>query len=535
MKSTLFTVITLLPVLFSHAQNPHTGVYFGLPNKHVYIKDLIEYYDKGYYLQNFAHTPSGTGSMGWNIKTDINKEILWDQFLTHASCIPRGDAVALDNEGNRYVGGIIHSNIFPDNPFVAKFNPCGEKEWCVTLPRAEYGQGLVEGIVINDNEEVIVLLDYLLPASPEIEDCMFLAALSKDGELLWKNVYASPDNYPLLDDPNCEKLIYHDGEYYIAGRCYYAYPANPNHVFLRPFFVGIDSMFNEKWILPFASMDSIFGFGWDILPINDTLLMGVGSRRSPPPHKDNSLFMFFDKNGNEFGHFEIQSCSISPEVDFNATRSAFRINDTLFISPVFLSIGDEPFWSEIVFDILGNVHNYVIRGSSAGILRMAVTYDSNYVIGVPVFHNTAFREVFFYKIDQNLQPVPFDTTVYVYDSLCPYPIQSGIINLSECMVLISTDWIPTPQEYYARIRIIPITIYPNPAKDQITFVLENTRHHRNIELRCFNLLGMQQYQTKIQRGQQHASANVSNWPPGMYIAVVYSDGKPVGRGKFVVQ
>jgi hypothetical protein len=31
------------------------------------------------------------------------------------------------------------------------------------------------------------------------------------------------------------------------------------------------------------------------------------------------------------------------------------------------------------------------------------------------------------------------------------------------------------------------------------------------------------------------TANVSNWPPGMYIAVVYSNGKPVGRGKFVVQ
>jgi hypothetical protein len=76
---------------------------------------------------------------------------------------------------------------------------------------------------------------------------------------------------------------------------------------------------------------------------------------------------------------------------------------------------------------------------------------------------------------------------------------------------------------------------PNPASDHITFALENTEHHRNIELRCYNLLGMQQHQTKILRGQQQATISVSTWPPGMYVVVVYSDGRPVGRGKFVVQ
>jgi hypothetical protein len=79
-----------------------------------------------------------------------------------------------------------------------------------------------------------------------------------------------------------------------------------------------------------------------------------------------------------------------------------------------------------------------------------------------------------------------------------------------------------------------LNIYPNPAKDHITFALENTEHHSNIELRCFNLLGMQQHQTTILRGQQQTSANVSAWPPGMYVVVVYSDSRPVGKGKFVV-
>jgi hypothetical protein len=79
-----------------------------------------------------------------------------------------------------------------------------------------------------------------------------------------------------------------------------------------------------------------------------------------------------------------------------------------------------------------------------------------------------------------------------------------------------------------------LNIYPNPAKDHITFALKNTEHHRNIELRCFNLLGVQKHQTTILRSQQQASANVSAWPPGMYVVVVYSDSRPVGREKFVV-
>jgi len=85
-----------------------------------------------------------------------------------------------------------------------------------------------------------------------------------------------------------------------------------------------------------------------------------------------------------------------------------------------------------------------------------------------------------------------------------------------------------------------IGIYPNPANDQITFTLEHKEHHRNIELRCYNLLGRLQYQAKVvtnHDGVQNPigiTTNVNNWPPGIYIAVVYSDGKPVGSEKFVV-
>ena len=139
------------------------------------------------------------------------------------------------------------------------------------------------------------------------------------------------------------------------------------------------------------------------------------------------------------------------------------------------------------------------------------------------------------KLNLNLEFDSAYTGNFTYDSLCiPGPPQSGIVYLDNCDIILGTE-IPTAAEYRARIHTIPITIYPNPAKDKVTFALENTQHHRKIELRCFNLLGVQQHQTKILRGQQQTTANLSNWPPGMYVVVVYSDGMPVGRGKFVVR
>ena len=38
-----------------------------------------------------------------------------------------------------------------------------------------------------------------------------------------------------------------------------------------------------------------------------------------------------------------------------------------------------------------------------------------------------------------------------------------------------------------------------------------------------------------QLGVVQTMINVSTWTPGIYLAVVYEDGKPVGRSKFVVQ
>jgi hypothetical protein len=81
------------------------------------------------------------------------------------------------------------------------------------------------------------------------------------------------------------------------------------------------------------------------------------------------------------------------------------------------------------------------------------------------------------------------------------------------------------------INIMPFTIHPNPSDNgYITLTLDNPH---NLQLSCFNNFGQQIHQQEITGSE--TIIDVSTWSPGIYLAVVVEDGKPVGRSKFVVR
>jgi hypothetical protein len=110
------------------------------------------------------------------------------------------------------------------------------------------------------------------------------------------------------------------------------------------------------------------------------------------------------------------------------------------------------------------------------------------------------------------------------------------MDLTNCLVITSIEDWPTPDQYYESIRWIPITAYPNPVTEgKLTLEFENTEHHKNMELRCYDDFGRQVHSQKIYKGQQDTGLDVSGWSPGIYIAVVYSNGGARGKVKFVVR
>ena len=456
-------------------------IHIGLSNRDEAAGNIIEYYDKGYYIEGVAEVSQVW--KGWEVKTTINGDLLWDKILHHNLYHLEGVCAILDNEGYRYVAG----DKFIDNqwPFVSKFNPCGEKVWCKILADNQLDEGSVWDIIINENDEIIILGNYLTPGN---EMQIYLDCLSKDGEYLWKKQYARKEDHPWIDVPVAYDLMEHNHEYYISGYCYWPFPSDTTHYYQRPLFIGIDSMFNEKWILPFYALDSVFGKAYYSIPINDSIILGTGIRRNNES-LDYSLLALYNIYGEAVGYSEITNEEIGSDIHSNQIRDIDRINDTLFLAACMFGPGYSinP-GGEFVLDTAGNLYNFQSNPntSSASLIKSS---DNNFVLASTITEPSGDKNIFLQKIDKNLQPVPFDTNTYTYDSLCPGGIQSGTIDLSDCWVWTGTEEIPSPEEYYSFIATIPITAFPNPAETEITLAFENTDHHSNMVLECYNIYG----------------------------------------------
>ena len=525
MKQLVLITIGVLFIGSMYAQNQDWEVTYGFPGHIDYANDIIEDYDNGYYVV------SGSDYYSLKIKTSTNGSLLHDNIIAHDEGDISTWAVARDNIGNIFVGGpMFYDDTYP---WVAKFDSCGEKVWCRHFPNTEcdYGGGVWD-MLINTNNELIVLMHY---SCADEGDQIYLAGLDENGNELWKKPYATKKDYPLIVNPIGYDLMELNGGYYIAGDCYWPYPGNPNHVYLRPLFIGIDSYFKEKWMLPFYALDSVFGEARALLPLNDTVILGIGSRWSDG-YNMNTLIMAFNDKGEELAYFQIPNEAIGTNIDFNAVREFEKLNDSLFISPVYLGVEGEQHFGEIVYDIRGILHNNSIRDIYKYSTVFTKTNTNDFVIAASVEGNPSGSDIYLYKIDENLQSVPFDTTQHVYDSLCPHTIQSGTINLTDCLIVTDIGELPGPAEYYESLRWISINAYPNPVREgKVTLEFENTKHHQNMEICCYNNFGREIHRQKIYKGQQDTDVNVSAWGKGVYIAVIYSNGGAVGKVKFVVE
>jgi len=393
----------------------------------------------------------------------------------------------------------------------------------------QYENGWTSDILINENDEVIVLVYF--DSEEEIET-NFLVGFNAQGEILWINGYASVINYPWIAEPVAYDLMEHNHEYYISGFCYWPFPSDTTHYFLRPLFIGIDSLFNEKWILPFYALDSVFGDAYMSIPLNDSIIIGVGERWLEG-YNMNSLLMYYNTSGEEIGYRQIPNNAIGPNVDFNVIREIEEFNDSLYISPNYLGIEGETYFGEFVYDTSASLINYSIRDIYAGTSDFVKTFDNNYVITTTIEEPNNDKNIYMYKIGKELEFVPFDTNTYTYDSLCSEQIQSGTIDLSGCMVWTGTEKIPSPEEYYSYIATIPIIVFPNPAETEITLAFQNTDHHTNMRLKCYNIYGQQVHTEKIWKGQQETRIDLHGWAKGLYFVVVKSEGKVAGTGRFV--
>jgi hypothetical protein len=537
MKQVFLTAIILLITILSFAQKwEHI---YGYPNTNESFKDLIEYYDKGYLISGSHEQEEGN----WLIKTDINGEMLWEKILIWNDVLVFRSLIDQDNEGNIYAASTAYSEAMGYWPTITKLNPCGEKIWCRVFKEDDYNYGWFEDVLVLDNGDVVGLA-YL--DSDEETELIYLYYIDADGNLLWRQGYASRDDYPHLRSTGGDEIHKYGDNYLIHGYCYYPYPSDTTHFYLRPLFIMTDSLFQEQWIIPFGVNDSLVGEAFETIKLNDSTFLGTGMRRLESP-VEHSLLMFFNKDGEEIGYVEIPNDSIGPDISQNYMIGIERINDSLFIGLTALGIDDSEFFTgELVINTSGKIYkkDYGPVGTSWG--SMVKTYDNKITIGSGLYNAETDWDIYLYKINEELEQDTLYPGTYIYDSLCSEAIQSGTVDISNCLIITDVGEVPSSKEYYTNFNSIYIKAFPNPVKEgQISFELQNTEHltppsvppqgGKQPTLFIYNVFGEKVHEERVYQHQGESKVNTSSWEKGMYIAIVYSNGMPVGRCKFVVQ
>lgn len=84
--------------------------------------------------------------------------------------------------------------------------------------------------------------------------------------------------------------------------------------------------------------------------------------------------------------------------------------------------------------------------------------------------------------------------------------------------------------------VIDVLVYPNPSKSgNITFTLVDTDQHGMLEFKCFNIFGQEIHKKKLNK--LHGGYKIENQhlKPGVYLGVMYLEGKAVGQSRFIVE
>jgi len=540
MRKLTIIVFFILTGLSVHSQKWTNLI--GIPGRNEFTMNILEHYDGGYLVTGNIYY--GENIHGWLIKTDVNGQILWDKVITVLPDVAIISKTIFDPMGNIYVFGLLLQNQPHEFPFVIKLDACGELLWCRLLAIDGYDYGFFNDAIFLDNGDLLGLA--IMPEDdPSNNNRIILFRISPEGDIIWKKGYATHENHPYYGDPYGKSIYQFGNIYMIVGNVYSPYPNSPNpyHVYQRPMFIGINENFEEDWIVEFGINDSLLGRAETVVPISDSLFMGVGRYRfiNENGEMDQSAWlMFFNNIGEEVGNKILADEQFGPEVLESDLYEVEHIEGDKYLlsAGYFNSKIDDFNKGDLVADTAGNVYNYTIREntSGGGNIYLEKTFDKKFTLNADhQLPNQTTSDILLYKINENLEHDTLYPGNYTYDSLCPYAIRSGVIDLTGCGVITSIGEIPTLEEYRENMQRINITAIPNPSSTgEVVLEFENTSSFTNMELRVFDAFGREIVTKAILSGQGALRLDTSGWADRIYFAVILSNHQPKGRCKIMI-
>jgi hypothetical protein len=474
------------------------------------ISNIEEVYDHGFLLSAYTYASSGWPLYDWIIKIDINGNVLWEKRFGHGS----------------YSNGVTDSKITSDNgiiiaastskysgnydPTFIKLNVCGELEWCRVFQSPDHNYGT--GILQLSNGSYIGMLQYY--GEGDAYARISLVKMDQTGEPIWIQRLAQEDTLIYNEEGNYLYLTC-DSNYLVSGHAY--------HPGKHPFWIKSDTLGMQIWDL---FWNSLVGQAHQVIEKDTGIYYstgwGIGSGRPQSP-----VLMKFDRNGNPIDMYFLMGDTISggsaSGIDF--------LNDTNLIIGIAWKSESSPVqnYSEVFLtDTLGNALLRRFLLNEFNVPNQTIKTSDNKIIVSGNYVTDNNWDIYLWKMNTNLEDDTLYTQPLTYDSLCPYEIQSDTVDL-DCGIFVNIDELPTKEVYESIIKISP-----NPARDWIAISFpENVSSGPN-EIAIFNLFGQAVIKNKVSPQNNVASLNISNLPPGIYLAKFKDSTNKNLTGKFVV-
>ncbi len=100
------------------------------------------------------------------------------------------------------------------------------------------------------------------------------------------------------------------------------------------------------------------------------------------------------------------------------------------------------------------------ENTAGGNTSIVKTFDNKYAIACSYQYPNLSYDVYFYKVNDSLEQDTVYPGNYTYDSLCPYQIQSGVIDLTGCTVITDIKDIPWKEDYNKSKDDLEIFVFP---------------------------------------------------------------------------
>jgi hypothetical protein len=343
-----------------------------------HCSSFIESYDNGFLIAGY--TPGWYNrDYGLIIKADVNGTVLWKKYIGDTTCLTRFSKIIKTNDGAFAVAGSTNvRGSDKTEPFIMKFNNCGEVEWCSKIddskasPWVYLAQLSDDNYVFMYNQQIDMyssddacpilkldpqgllisadtLLDYnygylgavdlvllpgdelLIPSSTSVAWPHFIK-MNSEFDILWRLSWLGIGESSITDTEFAA-----DGSFYSSGNRFW-YP-NGDPAIMYKFKDGI-----QQWAKPMLP-DSMSGSG-PLCMISDTAYIGVFESFSSSVGKYLPNMAVYDTSGNMLSRRSVpvlfdevskthdgQYAALHGSQMFRYTYTAmdgFEIRDTLF-------------------------------------------------------------------------------------------------------------------------------------------------------------------------------------------------------------